>query len=212
MILMNTIEKGHIYLKGTVPSYLSKGLDFKGNPELLDDTKKVSIIGSRKPTELGAAAARELTLHFIERDYTIVSGLALGIDTIAHTTALDHNGRTLAVIGTPIDRVYPKENKELFNRVIENGLLVSQFPIRSKTRPANFPQRNRTMAYLSDITVICDATSKSGTRHQAQEALKLGKKVYILQHVLDAGIPWANALLDKGVQPLSTLTFNFLAL
>ena len=198
-----TIVQGHIEPKSEVPGYLSKGLDFKGRKELVSEAKKISIIGSRKPTPTGERAAREITLAMLEKGYTIVSGLAAGIDTLAHSYALKANGNTIAVMGTPIDKIYPKENTTLSQEIAEKGLLLSQFPVGTPVRPSNFPQRNRTMAYLCLATFICDATAKSGTRHQALEALRHHKKVYIMEHIVSADVPWAKTLLEKGAEILT---------
>ncbi|TKD59029.1 DNA-processing protein DprA [Flavobacterium sp. ASW18X] len=203
MIQQMNIPQGHIQPKREVPSYLSKGLDFKGNKELLQHPKKIAIIGSRKPTAKGEKAAKEIALTMIQNNCVIVSGLAEGIDTIAHTITLDNQGNTIAVIGTPIDKVYPKQNAALSQTIADKGLILSQFPLGTPVRPSNFPQRNKTMAYLCLATFICDATAKSGTRHQALEALKHHKSVYIMEHIIDAEVPWALKLLEKGAKKLT---------
>lgn len=185
------------------PSYLHNGVDFKGDIQIMESLDKVSLIGSRTPTPEGALAAKKLTAYFINKGFVTVSGLAMGIDTIVHSETLALNGKTVAVLGTPINKVYPKENADLFGRIEKSGLIISQFPLGSRTQRSHFPQRNKTMAFLSDITIVCDATQKSGTKHQVREALRLNKKVYILSHILESNkTPWAVSSLKQGALKL----------
>lgn len=192
------------YLIDNPPSYLRNGLDFKGNIKLLKHPKIVSVIGSRDTTDKGAENTIKLTKYLVDNAYITMSGLALGIDTIVHRETMANNGLTIAVLGTPIDKMYPKENAPLFESISQSGLILSQFPVGSKTLRSNFPQRNRTMAYLSDITIVCDASERSGTRHQVAEALKLKRKVYFLSHIIDIHrIAWAIRAIDKGAKKLN---------
>ena len=102
---------------------------------------------------------------------------------MAHTAALDEGGHTIAVLGTPLDQVYPKVNAGLQRRIAERDLLVSQFPSGMKVTPKNFPIRSRTMALLSDATVIVEAGERSGTLHQGWEALRLGRLPFLMESV-----------------------------
>lgn len=205
MFIINPLKSNYMatlnstYLISDPPSYIKHGLDYKGNIDILKYRKKASVIGSREPTAEGAMGALLLTRFLVANGYITVSGLALGIDALVHKETLDNDGLTIAVLGTPIDRVYPKENVALFDRIAHEGLILSQFPIGSKTTRAHFPQRNRTMAYLSNKTFVCDATEKSGTKHQVMEALKLNRQVYILSHIIDVHkIQWAISAVQKG--------------
>jgi len=121
----------------------------------------------------------------------VVSGLALGVDTEALTAALEARGRTIAVIGTPIDKAYPAENKRLQELIYREHLLISQFPPGKKTYPSNFPERNKLMAAISDATVIVEASDTSGSLHQAAECLKLNRWLFIAKSVLeDRTLQW----------------------
>jgi DNA processing protein len=113
----------------------------------------------------------------------VVSGLARGVDTEALNSAIQVGGKVIAVIGTPIDRAYPAENKRLQEKIYRDHLLVSQFPPSSRVFPSNFPERNKVMAALSDGTAIVEAGESSGTLHQAAECLRLGRWLFIAQSV-----------------------------
>jgi DNA processing protein len=152
----------------------------------LASSPSVAVVGTRKPTPDGEARARKLVKRLIEDGFTIVSGLASGIDTIAHETAINSRGRTIGVIGTPLSSVYPAENAELQRNIAREYLLVSQVPVLrySVQTPYHnkffFPARNVTMAALSLATVIVEAGETSGTLTQARAALHQGKKLFIL--------------------------------
>jgi len=162
-------------------------LYFLGSWELAEAPRRVAVVGTRKVTPEGAARTRKLVRALVERDFTIVSGLAQGVDTIAHETAIELGGRTIAVIGTPISEVYPKENAELQRRIATEYLLVSQVPVlRYRAQGPNgnrlfFPERNKTMSALSEATIIVEASETSGTLIQAKAALDQGRKLFILE-------------------------------
>ena len=205
-MFVEDIHKGHLQLSGhfsDIPNYLSQGLDFLGNPEYLSHKKKISIIGSRQPSPLGAYAAKKLVEHLSRKGFCTISGLAQGIDTIVHQESIVYGMPTIAVMGTPIDKVYPTSNRSLYENIAKDYLVLSQFPSGSSTRRSNFPLRNRTMAYLSFATIICDATENSGTRHQAIEARKLGRQIYILDHLVSKrNIGWIKSLMNNGAKTL----------
>ena len=134
----------------------------------------------------------------------VVSGLAEGIDTAAHTSALEAGGETVAVIGTPLDTYYPKENQALQQRMEREQLVITQFPIGSAVTQKNFPIRNRTMALLTDATVIVEAGEKSGTVHQGWEALRLGRQLFLLESVAkDSTLSWPAKMIHYGAHVLS---------
>jgi DNA processing protein len=121
----------------------------------------------------------------------VVSGLAKGVDTEALKAAMEAKGRTIAVIGTPVDKVYPRENRQLQQAVYEEHLLISQFVPGKKTYPGNFPERNRLMAAISDATVIVEASNSSGSLHQAAECLRLNRWLFIAKSLLeDRSLQW----------------------
>jgi DNA processing protein len=137
----------------------------------------------------------------------IVSGLARGIDSVAHRTAIESKGRTIAVLGTPLDEAYPKENAPLQREIAEKHLVVSQYAPGQPTGRTNFPRRNRTMALLSDATVIIEAGEGSGTLSQGWEALRLGRNLCILQSVVeDKSLVWPAEMIRYGAQILSSTT------
>lgn len=179
-------------------------LFFGGNENLLYEKRRVSVVGSRAASREGLQRAKIISKALVSHDIIVVSGLAKGIDTIAHQTAIDSGGQTIAVLGTPLNIPYPKENAILLDKIKKGHLAISQFPEDFPTQPKNFPIRNRTMALISDATIIIEATAKSGTRHQGWEALRLGREVYILENVIqDSNISWASEMLDYGAQVLS---------
>lgn len=175
-----------------------------GDESLLFEERRVSVVGSRKASKEGLIRAKIISQSLVKHNITVVSGLALGIDSMAHHTAIESGGKTIAVLGTPLDKVYPKQNVELLNNIKENHLAISQFPIGYPAQPKNFPMRNRTMALISDATIIIEATEKSGTRHQGWEALRLGRQVFILDNIVqDKSMTWPKEMMDYGAQVLT---------
>jgi DNA processing protein len=165
-------------------------LFFAGDLELLHRAS-VAIVGARAVSDAGLHRARRLAKELSLAGVTIVSGLAKGVDTAAHQTAIAAGGRTAAVIGTPLSQSYPAENRDLQREIGRHHLLISQFEEGSRVFPANFPKRNRVMAAVSDGTVIIEASDSSGTLHQAAECQKLGRWLFILQSVYDdARLEW----------------------
>ena len=146
----------------------------------------IAIVGTRNPSEDGLARTRRLVRELVADNYTIVSGLAAGIDTMAHRTAISEDGRTIAVLGTPLSHSYPRENTELQRYIADNFLLVSQVPLKLyeerdyRHNRSFFPERNVTMSALSEATVIVEAGDTSGTLFQARAALRQGRKLFIL--------------------------------
>lgn len=181
-----------------------KQLFIEGDASLLGRGPKVSIVGSRAASDEGLRRARQLARAVVERGGIVVSGLALGIDAAAHRGAIDAGGRTIAVIGTPLDKAYPRENAELQALIAREHLLVSQFPVGTKTTRASFPIRNQTMVLLTDATVIVEAGDSSGTLHQGWEAIRLGRPLFIMESVAnDMKLAWPREMLEYGAQILS---------
>lgn len=162
-----------------------------------DTTEKaVSIVGSRSAGDSALKYAATLVEGAGGLGYAIVSGLADGIDTVAHRVALQAGYRTVGIIGTPINQYYPKHNKQLQDAVSQRGLLLSQFPPGYEVTRASFPMRNHTMAAYSQVTLVVDANEKSGTRHQVKEALSLGRAVIITRQVA-MNTTWGRDLADQ---------------
>lgn len=160
-------------------------LYFQGRWDLVF-TRSVAVVGTRKPSEDGVARAAQLVRHLVKDKFTIVSGLAEGVDTAAHQAAIREGGETIAVIGTPLGQAYPKANAKLQEQIARDYLLVSQVPVErydAQNPTVNrffFPERNKTMSALSEATIIVEAGETSGTLIQAREALKQGRKLFIL--------------------------------
>lgn len=186
-----------------------KSFFYEGNYSLLENGRRVSVVGSRKISDLGKKRTEKLTKFLVKSGITVVSGLAEGVDTIAHQVAINEGGNTIAVIGTPLNKYYPKANQELQDLIAKKHLLISQFPASYPTTPKNFPIRNRLMALISDATVIIEASEKSGTKHQGWEALRLGRTVFIMENVInDKSITWAQEMINYGAEILTNENFK----
>lgn len=160
-----------------------------------DDTRSLAVIGSRTPTETGILRAQAIAGYLADSGYAVISGLAAGIDTTAHTTALSRQARTIAVIGTGINHAYPPENAELQKTIAAQGAVVSQFwPDAPPTR-ISFPMRNAVMSGLALGSVIVEASETSGTRVQARLALAHGRPVFIARPLVEQD--WARALAAR---------------
>lgn len=189
--------------------YSPEAIYFNGDFGLLEEGRRVSVVGSRKVSGLGIRRTQLIVKKLIKNDIIVVSGLADGVDTVAHTTAIKHSGKTIAVIGTPLNDYYPKTNKVLQDFIGKEHLLITQFPIGYPTTPKNFPIRNRTMALISDATIIIEASEKSGTKHQGWEALRLGRSLYILESVANS-VSWAKEMLEYGAEIMTNENADFL--
>lgn len=180
-------------------------LYYRGWWDLIDSPKRIAIVGSRSVSEDGLRRTRRLVKLLVKDGYTIISGLAKGVDTAAHTTAIDNGGSTIAVIGTPITEYYPPENRALQDLIAEKFLLVSQVPIwRYSTQDYRsnrlfFPERNATMSALAQATVIVEASDTSGTLAQARAALQQGRKLFILDNCFrNPKLTWPAKFQDQG--------------
>lgn len=161
-------------------------LYYQGWWDLAAAQRSIAVVGSRTPSRDGLARARRLVRELVDDEFTVVSGLAAGIDRVAHETAIAENGRTIAVIGTPLSRAYPKENRDLQREISRRFLLISQVPVKRyesqhyRINRLFFPERNITMSALTEATVIVEAGETSGTLTQARAALSQGRKLFIL--------------------------------
>lgn len=172
-------------------------LFMRGNINLLNN-KIVSVVGTRHPSEDGRNRAYRLSKLLGSYKITVASGLATGIDTAAHTSAIENNNLTIAVIGTPITKVYPKENEKLQRIISEKGLVISQFPPSAPVQRWHFPMRNAVMSGISLATVIIEAGETSGALKQADYALKQGRFVFIPQSALDnPNIGWPRKYITR---------------
>ena len=175
----------------------------EGDISLLHLAPRISVIGTRRPSSRGVAWAGEFSRKVAAHGGVVVSGLALGVDTIAHQAAIEAGGKTIAVLGTPIDRISPAQNRRLAEEIARHHLLLSQFPPGAQVARWNFPQRNRTMALISHVTVIVEAADKSGTHHQAWEAIRLRRDLYFADWLLKRDdLTWIAKLQEYGAKPV----------
>ncbi|RTL50053.1 MAG: DNA-processing protein DprA [Bradyrhizobiaceae bacterium] len=177
---------------------------FQGAWELAE-TRSVAIVGAREASEIGIQRAAKIATELVDRKFTVVSGLATGIDAAAHRAAIHAGGHTIAVIGTPIGVYYPKQNETLQRQIAEGHLLISQVPVlryASQHVPQNklfFPERNVTMSALTEATIIIEASDTSGTLTQARAALQQGRKLFILDSCfLRDDISWPATYEKRG--------------
>ena len=170
---------------------------YAGNLELLL-RPCVSVIGAREVSDEGRRRAKKVAAHLADAGVVVTSGLAKGVDAAAHAGALEVGGNTIAVIGTPIDRVYPAEHADLQEVIYSHHLLVSQFAPGTRTFPSDFPKRNRLMAALTDASIIVEASDTSGTLHQAAECVRLDRWLFIMQSVLEnRDLEWPHKFLKQ---------------
>ena len=178
---------------------------YQGNLDLIA-AKSVAVVGTRNPSEDGILRTRKLVRNLLKDDFIIVSGLAQGVDTAAHTTAIGEGGQTIAVLGTPIHRSYPAANRSLQSQIANEHLLVSQVPVERYDAQPNvrhnrwfFPERNKTMSAISEATIIIEAGNTSGTLVQAREALRQGRKLFILNSCFERGdLTWPEKFEKAG--------------
>lgn len=179
----------------------------KGNIKLLDSLKKISIIGSRNCSEYGKIVTQKLSYMLAKKDYTIVSGMAKGIDSYAHKGALTAQGNTIAILGSGVNYIYPEENTRLYNKILEkNGLILSEYGIDTKPIPEYFPARNRIISGISDKILITEASKKSGTMITANFATEQGKTVYAVPgNITSARSEGTNELIKDGAILVNSL-------
>jgi DNA processing protein len=179
--------------------YAPKQLFAAGHLEWLRRSPRVAVVGARKASPEGLKRAAKLARLLVSHDATVVSGLAEGIDAAAHTAAVEAGGRTIAVIGTPLSETFPAKHRVLQQRLMREHLVLSQFPEGASTTRKNFPLRNRTMALISDASVIVEASDGSGSLSQGWEALRLGRPLFLMASILDRrGLVWPRTMLDYG--------------
>lgn len=180
-------------------------LYYRGWWDLVDSYPGIAVVGTREVSEDGVRRTRKLVRELVEAGYTIVSGLARGVDRNAHEAAIEAGGRTIAVVGTPLTSCYPYENRDLQERIARDFLLISQVPIlRYSMQKPNvnrffFPERNKTMSALTMASIIVEAGETSGTLIQARAALEQGRKLFILDSCfLNPAITWPAKFESRG--------------
>ena len=180
-------------------------LYLQGRTDLLAHPQCLAVVGSRNPTPQGELTAHDMSRALAAAGVCIVSGMALGVDGAAHSGALDAAGATIAVVGTGLDRVYPRRHLALAHRIAQSGLLVSEFALGSSPAPANFPKRNRIIAGLSQGTLVVEAALASGSLITARLAAEMGREVFAIPGSIHA--PQAkgcHALIRQGAKLVET--------
>lgn len=185
-------------------------LYYKGNINLLK-SRKLGIVGTRKPTTYGKVSCEKFVRELVENDITTVSGLALGIDSICHKITLQCKGNTIAVVGSGLDIVYPKENKRLWDEIAKNGLLISEYPLKTQPMPYNFPLRNRIIVGLSRGVLVVESRKKGGSLITAEIALDENRDVYAIPgDIFSPCSEGTNKLIEESKGKLVTNAYEIL--
>lgn len=172
----------------------------KGDISLLN-SKSIAIVGSREPSKYGIYVAEKFSTELSKEGITIISGLAKGIDTFAHIGALSSFGKTIAVLGSGIDVVYPKENAKYYREISEKGLIISEYIVGTAPESKNFPQRNRIISGLSDGVLVVEARKNSGTMITTDFALEQGKELYVIPGNITSNLSaGTNNLIKEGAK------------
>ncbi len=181
-------------------------LYIKGNKNILNE-KSIAIVGARECTKYGENIARKLAYNLSVNNINVISGLARGIDSFAHKGSIMANGKTIAVVGSGLDMVYPKENEGLFNEIInKKGLVISEYIIGTKPIAKNFPRRNRIISGLSNGVIVVEAKEKSGTLITVDFALEQGKNVYAIPGNIDNKNAFGtNDLIKQGAKIVTNM-------
>ena len=180
-------------------------LFFKGNIELLNK-RRLAIVGARNCSQYGIEVTKLIAREISNANICIVSGMALGIDTIAHKESLKYSGSTIAVLGSGIDVIYPKSNKNLYYEIIEKGLVLSEFLPKETPKPYNFPRRNRIISGISEGIIVSEASCKSGTLITVECALNQNRKVMVVPgSILNKKSEGCNKLIRDGAESLTDL-------
>lgn len=179
----------------------------KGNHKLLKEKNKIAIVGSRECSEYGKKTTLKFSYLLARKSYIIVSGMAKGIDTYAHKGALIAKGKTIAVLGSGINYIYPKENERLYKEIIEKeGLIISEYPLNKKPIPEYFPYRNRIISGIADKILVTEARKKSGSIITVNYALEQGKNVYAIPgNITSYKSEGTNLLIKEGAFLVTSL-------
>jgi DNA processing protein len=174
----------------------------RGRVELLQSLM-IGVVGTRRPTTYGKAAAERLSADLAAAGLTIASGMARGIDTCAHKAALSAGGTTVAVFGCGVDTIYPAENRKLAEEIVDRGLLLSEFPMRSPAYPQNFPVRNRIVSGMSVGILVVEGAQYSGSSITARLAVDQGREVFAVPGNITERMSWGpNLLIKQGAAKL----------
>lgn len=210
------MKSNHIYLINIYDKYYPQKLKHiysspiclyvQGNKEILN-SKAISIIGCRQATSYGKSIGFKMSSDLAKIGITIISGMAKGIDAVAHMGALKANGKTIAVLGSSFDNIYPKENYSLYKNILLNGgAVISEYPPFSKIEKSNFVQRNRIISGLSDGVLVVEARRRSGSNITVDFALEQGKDIYAIPGNIDVPTSQGtNILIKEGAIPVTNV-------
>jgi DNA processing protein len=172
-----------------------------------EDNWSVAVVGTRRVSPYGRQVADEIASFLASNGVTVISGLARGVDAIAHQSALKAGGRSIAVLGCGVDRIYPPEHAQLAEKLVENGALISDYPLGTSPDASNFPPRNRIISGLSIATVVVEAGETSGALITAQFALDQGREVLAVPgNILAPLSKGTNRLISQGARPMLSVT------
>lgn len=203
MVLFN---EGNYPIKLKECSNAPIALFYKGNIVKLNNYRSVAIVGSRRCSYYGENLSEIISRELCEREVSIISGMAKGIDSFAHFGALKNNGFTCAVLGCGVDIIYPKQNKELYKEIIKKGCVVSEFLPGTQPLSYNFPLRNRIISGLSEAVVVIEASERSGSLITATYALDQGRDVFSVPgSILSETSKGTNKLIKEGAFPLTSV-------
>lgn len=176
-------------------------LYIRGNKEILNN-KSISIVGCRKATDYGRKVARDFAYNISKQDINIISGLAIGIDSEAHLGAVEANKKTIAVLGNGLDTIYPKENINLSQKILDSGgTIISEYPLGTKPKKENFPARNRIISGMSNGLLVVEAKEKSGTLITVDFALEQGRDVFVVPgNIVSENSAGTNDLIKQGAK------------
>ncbi len=199
-------RKFDFFVKDRKPIY------YKGNLDLCEMTS-VGIVGSRRCTRYGMAVAKEIAKRAARNNVVVISGLARGIDSVAHRAVLEMGGKTIGVLGSGIDVVFPSSNADLYETIGREGLLISEYPPGYPAMKGNFPVRNRLISALSDALVVVEAATRSGSLITAECAIEQGKEVFAVPgNITNAYSMGTNKLIRDGARPLVIIDDLFASL
>ncbi|GAB4536801.1 MAG: DNA-processing protein DprA [Anaerolineae bacterium] len=207
-------QQGVTVLTWDSPNYPSLLMSIPDPPPVLyvrgellpRDDWALAVVGTRRATVYGREATRTLVSGLAASGVTIVSGLARGIDTHAHQIALDVGGRTIAVLGSGVDIIYPAQNYKLAHRIVENGALVSEYPLGTQPEGGNFPRRNRIISGLSLGVLVVEGSKRSGAMITADYAVDQGREIFAVPgSILNSNSAGPNQLIQQGAKLVTTL-------
>lgn len=181
-----------LYIYGKLPDFNS--------------TKTIGIIGQRYPSEYGVRVAGILARDLVKNGVNIISGMARGIDYSAGLSAVNNGGTSIAVLGSGLDVCYPKQNMDLYNKLLERGTIISEYSLGTEPLGAHFPERNRIIAGLADGLLVVEAGSRSGTAITVALGLEMGKQIFAIPgRIYDPGAQGPNELIKLGAIPVTSV-------